>query len=688
MPSLLLGYLAFRGVQNDRALREKNRADEHRRIGERISQTLDNRLRTAEHACQEFLSRGDLHNSTQMFARLDNIKKEHPLVGEVFTFFNSGKIRFLATSLLFYSSVSISSPDRPLLDTSILQMLREGEQEEFQNKDYRRALSLYKQALQKTSAPHIRGNMLGKMARVQKKAGLSREAINTYQKIAAEHSTVQITKGIPMGLAARLEIGALHIEREEFTKAWSVFIQSYMDLINGEWMLEKEPFNFYAERIKKNIAELPSEGIDSDQLLSYKSQFQELVQVENSKRAETERLLLFQEKAFSDWEEDLLPVGTNHTPENKRLTLEIGTNEYLVCLFQMHSTENGIWGLLIDSSTLRSRILPDIFCEFVPSDENDWIVRGRNGEPILASASPPHGSLTIKSSFRDNFPGWTIEFYQAEPRFLEDFLLSRRGIYFYTFILIAGILIFGLILTIRSITQEMELSRMKSDFVSTVSHEFKSPLTSIRQIAEMLETGRIPSEARRQKYYEILLEQSERLSLLTENVLSLAKMEEGKRAFVFEQTDIKALLMEVVSTIQDRVKHDGFAIEIEIEDSLPPIKADVAGITQAITNLIDNAIKYSGESKKVDVDARFDEPHLTVSVKDYGVGINKEEFDKIFDRFYRGGDELTRTVKGSGLGLTLVKQIVEAHKGSIGVESEAGKGSVFTIKLPIDPNIG
>jgi signal transduction histidine kinase len=317
-----------------------------------------------------------------------------------------------------------------------------------------------------------------------------------------------------------------------------------------------------------------------------------------------------------------------------------------------------------------------------------WIIRGRDRKAILASTETPSGSLTVKSDFIGNFPDWTMEFYQADPRLLDAFLTSRRGIYFYMFILIAGILVFGLILTIRSLTREMELSRMKSDFVSTVSHEFKSPLTSIRQIAEMLHSGRVPSEERRQKYYDVLLEQSERLSLLTENVLSFAKMEEGKKEFVFEHVDMETLLANIVSTIQDRVKHDGLAIEPKIEKSLPSIMADASAITQAINNLIDNAVKYSGDSKKVFVRAYNNEQFVIIEVKDFGVGIKKEEQGKVFDRFYRGGDELTRTVKGSGLGLTLVKQIVEAHKGSVQVESEPGKGSVFAIKLPLDPNKG
>jgi signal transduction histidine kinase len=251
------------------------------------------------------------------------------------------------------------------------------------------------------------------------------------------------------------------------------------------------------------------------------------------------------------------------------------------------------------------------------------------------------------------------------------------------FILLAGILIFGLTLTIRIVTHELELGKMKSDFVSTVSHEFKSPLTSIRQLAEMLQGGRVPSDERRQRYYNVLLEQSERLSLLIDNILDFAKMEEGKKEFEFEMADMRLLLERLISTIQQQVGHEGFALQAEVDTNLPSIKVDRAAITQAITNLIDNAIKYSGEAKKILVRGFVEGQHLIIAVEDFGVGIKAEEINKVFDRFYRGGDELTRTVKGSGLGLTLVKQIVEAHHGSVHVESEPGSGSTFSIKLPI-----
>jgi signal transduction histidine kinase len=199
----------------------------------------------------------------------------------------------------------------------------------------------------------------------------------------------------------------------------------------------------------------------------------------------------------------------------------------------------------------------------------------------------------------------------------------------------------------------------------------------------MLQTGRVPSDERRQQYYNVLLEQSERLSLLIDNILDFAKMEEGKKEFEFETVDMGQLLEELISTIQQQVRHEGFTLQAEIDKNLPSIKVDRSAITQAITNLIDNAIKYSGEAKKIHIRGFTEGQHLIIAVRDFGIGIKTKEIDKVFERFYRGGDELTRTVKGSGLGLTLVKQIVQAHHGSVHVESEPGSGSTFSIKFSL-----
>jgi signal transduction histidine kinase len=131
------------------------------------------------------------------------------------------------------------------------------------------------------------------------------------------------------------------------------------------------------------------------------------------------------------------------------------------------------------------------------------------------------------------------------------------------------------------------------------------------------------------------------------------------------------------------VRHEGFSIEVEIKKDLPMIMVDRVGIAQAVTNLIDNAVKYSGESRRIIVGASETDSSVSITVQDFGIGIRKEDLERVFERFFRGGDELTRTIKGSGLGLTLVKEIIEAHNGTVHAESEPGRGSTFFIKLPL-----
>jgi two-component system phosphate regulon sensor histidine kinase PhoR len=136
------------------------------------------------------------------------------------------------------------------------------------------------------------------------------------------------------------------------------------------------------------------------------------------------------------------------------------------------------------------------------------------------------------------------------------------------------------------------------------------------------------------------------------------------------------------------MRQEGFSIGLEIEGELPPLAVDRTSLAQAVTNLVDNAVKYSGDSRRVLVRASAQGAWLTIAVRDFGIGIKGGDLDQIFERFYRAGDELTRSVKGSGLGLTLVKEIVEAHHGEVRVESEPGKGSVFSIRLPLPPSKG
>ena len=339
--------------------------------------------------------------------------------------------------------------------------------------------------------------------------------------------------------------------------------------------------------------------------------------------------------------------------------------------------------MILNEEKLREDVVRPLLIKHLASENISWVVKGRDGVTVVASDNQSEEPAAVRTNFVSNFPDWTLEIFQPPPDLIRTFLFSRRGVYSYMFLLIAGILIFGLVLTIRSVSREMELARMKSDFVSTISHEFKSPLTSIRQLAEMLHSGRIPSEERRQKYYDVLLEQSERLTLLTDNILSLAKIEEGRKEYHFEPVDLSVLLREVVSSVRERTCHEGFEIVLETGKDGLTATIDREAVSQALANLLDNAVKYSGGSRRIEVRLSDDGEEAVVEVRDFGIGIPKDERDRVFDRFYRGGDELTRTVKGTGLGLSLVKEIADAHRGTVYVDSAPGKGSTFSIRLPL-----
>jgi len=687
LPSLILGYLAFRGVQNDRALIEKSRLDEHRRTADRIVALVDQKIGAVEQAFSEAIKDSQRSPDKILAKRLESLIDEHPLVEQVFVLQGFETIRFPAAKVLYVADghrPSIPYPKRP---SSIAALTQSAERWEFQQRNYPQALKAYQKAIEQVAGDAPKGRLLNSIARVQKKSALFEDAISTYKKIAADFGQVTISDGIPLGLAARLELDSLYRETDDDSSALESFMGLYRSLVHQEWTLEKAQFEFFTKRVKDSVREIFSKPPPDLELQPYQSDFRSIEEEEREQRDRTERVLAFEEKAIADMEAKISGPAAEPGDSVARLTLHIGKHSYLVSILRQTARKRdeteGAWGIILDPDRFREDILSPALRQYVSSEETAWAVKGRDGGPILTSENPPTGTVTVRANFVSDFPDWSLEFYQPPPRLLNTFLISRQGIYFYMFLLIAGILIFGLTLTVRAVSHELELAKMKSDFVSTISHEFKSPLTSIRQLAEMLHSGRVPSEERRRQYYDVLLEQSERLTLLTENILNLARIEEGRKEFVIEKTDIGALLQEIVLSIQDRVRHEGFSIELEVKKDLPIIMGDRVALAQVVTNLIDNAVKYSGESRRIVVSASREGAFLTIAVKDFGIGIRKEDLDKVFERFFRGGDELTRTVKGSGLGLTLVKQIVEAHHGTAYAESEPGKGSIFFIRLPL-----
>ncbi|MFN8003638.1 MAG: HAMP domain-containing sensor histidine kinase [Acidobacteriota bacterium] len=246
-------------------------------------------------------------------------------------------------------------------------------------------------------------------------------------------------------------------------------------------------------------------------------------------------------------------------------------------------------------------------------------------------------------------------------------------------------LVASLTLMVRTAAREMKLSQMKADFVSNVSHELRTPLASIRVLAELLNLGRVKDSERVREYGGYIESEGRRLTQVINNILDFSRIESGRKIFHFEQADASEVVQETLEAFSVHLKQNGFTASYEPPaQPLPRLTLDPDAIALALNNLLDNAIKYSGEQKEISVRVEQANEGVTISVADHGIGIAPEEREKIFDKFYRVSTGLVHDVKGSGLGLSLVKYIVEAHRGKITVQSTLGAGSTFTMFFPLN----
>lgn len=284
-------------------------------------------------------------------------------------------------------------------------------------------------------------------------------------------------------------------------------------------------------------------------------------------------------------------------------------------------------------------------------------------------------------------PGLALTFEAGESDAISRMMRMRTGLLGLGLLFLVGVALTGTVLLWRDVRREMELSEMRSQFVSSVSHELKTPLTAIRMFAETIRL-RDPAKTVRDEYLDTIINESERLTRLLSNVLDFSKMERGAQQYQLAPTRLQEVVSGAARAMAYAVSAKGLELEADVDDGVPEVMADRDGIEQATLNLLANAVKYSDAGRPIRLRLQQCDGDACISVEDQGVGIREAERDRIFDRFYRADTPENRRIPGTGLGLALVKHVAEGHGGRVSVKSRRGQGSCFTIHLPLSNSNG
>ena len=634
-----LGWLSWRLLKQDRAL-------ESQRSQERLDNAAD---LIAASLLRKFSESKDQFNSLLALSDSDLNARVAELAGQgagtvlIVVFRPQAVDAYPRAALLYY-------PFLPTAKEPSASMFEAGEVAEFQQKDFAKAIGVFRE-LSHSKDPAIRAGALLRLGRNLRKAQQSRAALDAYGELSKMGATS--IGGLPAELLARHASCTLLDELKRTTEVKREAGTLYADLHNGRWKLARGAYRFYAQEASRWYTpdtELQAHAQDAAATAAaVELQWEEWQRIRRGEglAAGHRSLWIFGRSVLLVWQ-------TN----SDRLVAQVAGPSYLgkqwLSALQPVMDRQGVRLALTDAE----------------------------GHPVLAqfSATPP--LQAVRSSAETQLP-WTLHVVSRDPLAELAQQGSRRRLLLLAFTLVAAFVLAGSYFIAWAVTRELEVAGLQSDFVSAVSHEFRTPLASLRQLSELLRDGRVPNERRRQEYYEGLCRASERLYRLVESLLDFGRMQAGARQYRFELLETESFFRGVVEDFAQEAGERGYLVDIAQHPHLPPVQADREALARALWNLLDNAVKYSPQNKTVWAKATCENGRVAISVSDKGLGIAPHEQKRIFKKFVRAASAEVAGAKGTGLGLTMVEHIVAAHGGQVHVDSEPGVGSTFTILLPI-----
>ena len=626
LPSVVLVFLTIRMIGQERELAQKRVADDKIRMARDIGQHLLVKLENIKLQERSAVSDEDL-----LPAKISYVNPEVVLVGLV-----EGRQLLLP----WERSQELESTTKLLNDPEFIRKIRSAEREEFAQKNFARATSLYNQAMNEADQSVQKEYARLLLARTFWKSGNKSEALIHYQKLLSLPYNLSDEYGIPFSLYAAgrlLELSDNYdeiiksIQKEMNQKYWLSPGASYQlsDLIEE---LDRKNKNQSSREIVQECKLLLQKYIQKqEQALALQNDFLTLGLSANQGRSS--------DKDISQW-------------------ISYGEDSWLVSLAKSLS-ERPLLVIVVDVEA--------VFAETFPVNYE------------RAGADSPEGL-----SLGPNFPGMKIIFAENQESLFSEPWIVQPIFYLLALFLILGITLFGAYLLWRDVRREVRIAEMRSQFVSSVSHELKTPLTAIRMFAETMRMGRSKDPKAHAEYLDTIVNESQRLTRLLNNVLDFSKIEQGKRIYHPELASLYEIIQSAARSMEYPLSQQGFSLEVNTEEGLPDVCVDRDAIEQAVLNLLHNAMKYSGESRNIGLRLQKKDGYAVIQVVDQGIGIDPQEQQRIFNKFYRVPSPENERIVGTGLGLALVSHIVEAHSGRLEIESTLGKGSAFSIYLPLE----
>jgi signal transduction histidine kinase len=643
VPVVILGWLGWRLLREDQILENRRIQARLESAAEGIAAALDRNLSELEQQLSA-LTTAPTVQARNAASRMGSELGEDALIVLID---QAGIEVFPAGRLLYYSSLPVpNEPDEKVFAA--------GEAMELRHNDPAGACAVFRE-LSRSSDAGIRAGALLRLARNLRKTGRPDEALAAYGELSALRTAT--IRGIPADLLARQArcglLGEMALVQEMSREAGTL----YSDLQNGQWRLTRAVYRFHTDEASKLVK--PDRELEA------------------ARAREQERISLAEgaDTLWDEWQK----LRTGEGDPFGRRGIRLGDN-FLALLWR--SRADRMAGLVAGQSFVVSRALEWVRplalrqgVKVMPADAE--------GRAIGGTAQGPRSGQVVRSPAQTRLP-WAVLVASLDPVADVAEIAGRRRILLAAFAVMIAVVLTGSYFLVRSIARELEAARLKSDFVSAVSHEFRTPLASMSQIAELFADDRVPEEGQRRQYYGLLVAETRRLKRLVENLLDFARMEGGAKEYRLEALDAAALVEGTVSEFQEEVAPRGYRIELTVETPGMILRADGEALRRALWNLLDNAVKYSPDSRAVWMAVARELNECRIAVRDQGLGISAEEQKHIFEKFSRCSSSRAAGVEGTGIGLSMVDRIVRAHKGRIRVESEPGRGSTFTVLLPLE----